>query len=453
MYSQAFLLNQIDGSILHHDLNEQILTNDLRVKTLHLGKFKRELALIRGEKANESSEGEPQIEGKTADGTGAENKEEEDNKVAGFRLHTFGFGSNHNARLLEQLAEKFDGMYYFMENEAGIKSGFANCLGGLLSTVAQEIEVAIKFNDECKTVKVHKDNVTIRNGIHTVHFADLQSEEKRHILVSCDLPKKKKAIPDYHLFTADFKYQNTIANTENTGSVPCSVNRSGKIDGFNEDVDTTKNRDLAAEALREATRLGDAHDLVSARNRLQLTIDEIDRSKSSNTMTSRNLREDLNTALFKIRDESAYRTEGNYYMMQNDMCFRQERACNMSSAFRTQMEYNTNTRVTMNDQWEESDSMDSCDAMDYHYSSGPYTSSITNVQPKSWSQAAPILQQQFQQQQLQNDNSGDNMNLFISNHIRQNSFSFSDADSLDAITPEVVQFDSDEESTDEQNFL
>merc|ERR1712243_145174 len=154
-------------------MGEQMLTNDLGVKSLHLGKFIRELENIRGgmNPLNQGGEGEQQIEGKANTSTG----ENEDKKVAGFRLHTFGLGSNHNARLLEQLAEHFDGMYYFMENEAGIKSGFANCLGGLLSTVAQEIEVEIQFNSECKTVKVHKDNVTVVDGRHKVHFADLQS--------------------------------------------------------------------------------------------------------------------------------------------------------------------------------------------------------------------------------------------------------------------------------------
>jgi hypothetical protein len=254
--------------------------------------------------------------------------------------------------------------------------------------------------------------------------------------------KKKKADPNYFLFDANFKYQNTIANVENNGTIQCTVNRSGKIDGFNEHVDETKNRDLAAEALREATRMGDARDLVSARNRLQLTIDEIDQSKSSNTMASKNLRDDLSTALYKIRDERAYATEGNYYMMQNDMCFRQERACNMSTNFKTQMDFNTNTRVTMNEQWDESDSEDSC-AMDFdvqYRSSGPQ---LNQVQPRSWKQA-PVI----------NLGNNDNMSPFLSGDLRQLSLTPSVEDSLDGLYDEkhdIIAFDDDsddEDSTD-----
>eukprot|EP00494_Astrolonche_serrata_P022653 UN22910 len=41
------------------------------------------------------------------------------------------------------LKDDLGGMYFFMENEESIKEGFANCLGGLISVVAQDI--CVKF--------------------------------------------------------------------------------------------------------------------------------------------------------------------------------------------------------------------------------------------------------------------------------------------------------------------
>ena len=66
-----------------------------------------------------------------------------------------------------------------MENEESIKSGFANCLGGLMTTVALDIEVSVQFNPECTNGKVYKENVTVVDGLHKVYFADLQSEVKK----------------------------------------------------------------------------------------------------------------------------------------------------------------------------------------------------------------------------------------------------------------------------------
>jgi hypothetical protein len=196
MYQNVFGEQQVDGGILKNDLNADILENTLGVSKLHIGKFLRELEKIRG--VNN------QIEGQSENSTKMNN-----NNRNNFRLHTFGFGASHNEDLLQKLADSFDGTYFFMENEEGIKDGFANCMGGILTTVAQNIVVNIQFNPEVTDAKVYKDNVTENNGIYTVRFGDLQSEENRDILVSCNLPARQAPVEDYLLFEATYSYQNT----------------------------------------------------------------------------------------------------------------------------------------------------------------------------------------------------------------------------------------------------
>jgi len=338
MYCPNFRRENIDGSILKMDLTKEMLTENLEVSPLHVSKFMREAEKLRG----------------------AEGEGESTNKVQGFRLHTFGFGSNHNATLLGQMAEHFDGMYFFMENEESIKSGFANCLGGLMTTVALDIEVSVQFNPECTDGKVYKESVTVVDGLHKVHFADLQSEEKRNILVSCSMPAKEAPEPDFFLFETSIKYNNAIANIECNDTLACVVNRNGKIEHFNEGVDETRNRGLAALALREANKLGDANDLKSARQRLQVTIDEIGDSRSALTTECRHLSADLHRALDKTSDRRTWANEGQYYTRQNFTCYSQQRACNYDDMYETQKEmYNTSARETMNEEWRRLDSLDS----------------------------------------------------------------------------------------------
>merc|ERR1712146_212147 len=141
--------------------------------------------------------------------------------------------------------------------------------------------------------KIWKDDAKQQAGIHKVHFGDLQSEEKRNILVSCSIPAKEAPDHDFMLYEVTFKYNNALANDNCQDVISCVVDRNGTIDDFNEEVDETRNRELAADALREAHRLGDANDLKSARQRLQVTIDEIDISRSSNNHTCVNLKRDL----------------------------------------------------------------------------------------------------------------------------------------------------------------
>jgi len=58
-------------------------------------------------------------------------------------LYTFGFGSDHDATLLTQLSGVGRGSYYFMQTTEAIPQAFADCIGGLMSVVAQNIDVCI----------------------------------------------------------------------------------------------------------------------------------------------------------------------------------------------------------------------------------------------------------------------------------------------------------------------
>ncbi|WIA35579.1 hypothetical protein OEZ86_004000 [Tetradesmus obliquus] len=73
-------------------------------------------------------------------------------------VHTFGFGADHDARLLQAIAEAGHGIYYFIQDDSQIPEAFGDALGGLLSLVA-----------------------------HTVKFADLFAEESREVLLQLDL--------------------------------------------------------------------------------------------------------------------------------------------------------------------------------------------------------------------------------------------------------------------------
>lgn len=354
MYSHQFMNQGVDGGILLNDINEEHLRRDLRVSGLHVSKFMREITALR-----ESALG-AQREGEVASG--------QQNPVPeGFRLHTFGFGSNHNTTLLESLAESFDGMYYFMRDEDAIKAGFANCLGGLLSTVAQNIDISLQFSPEISNFKIHKDDVTTdSNGRPMVSFADLQSEEKRHILVSCNLPALKKACEDYLLYEVTCTYDNVISCQKSTQIAECQVNRNGSIDEYSEAIGNSRNRVQASDAMKEAQALGDLDNLPEARARLQLTIDTIESSLTGKTVTGEKLKEDLKTAITKFKDRVTYKNDGDYYITQNFMCLKQERACNFEADYQAQMEYNTGYKAQMCEEFERADSMDSiCSLEDF----------------------------------------------------------------------------------------
>ncbi|RLN42857.1 uncharacterized protein C2845_PM01G40520 [Panicum miliaceum] len=58
-------------------------------------------------------------------------------------VHTFGFGTDHDAAAMHTIAEATGGTFSFIEDEAAIQDAFAQCIGGLLSVAVQELRVDI----------------------------------------------------------------------------------------------------------------------------------------------------------------------------------------------------------------------------------------------------------------------------------------------------------------------
>ena len=74
-------------------------------------------------------------------------------------------------------------MYFYMKDEAAIIAGFANCLGGMLSTVAQEIKLNIRGCKGVTDLKVHKDDNMAKNKDGSVTVP---------IFISCNIDQSKE---------------------------------------------------------------------------------------------------------------------------------------------------------------------------------------------------------------------------------------------------------------------
>ena len=56
-------------------------------------------------------------------------------------IHCFGFGLHYDAACLEAVAEAGQGQSYYIEDSESTPAAFASALGGLMSMVAQNVEV------------------------------------------------------------------------------------------------------------------------------------------------------------------------------------------------------------------------------------------------------------------------------------------------------------------------
>ena len=65
-------------------------------------------------------------------------------KKSAFSVHTFGYGSDHDPKLMKNIADLRDGNFFFIEKYETLDEAVANCMGGLFSVIAEEINIVIK---------------------------------------------------------------------------------------------------------------------------------------------------------------------------------------------------------------------------------------------------------------------------------------------------------------------
>ncbi len=60
-----------------------------------------------------------------------------------FTLNTFGYGKDHDAVLMDDLAKLKDGTFYFIDKVDDVGESFADCVGGLISVVAKDGVISV----------------------------------------------------------------------------------------------------------------------------------------------------------------------------------------------------------------------------------------------------------------------------------------------------------------------
>mmetsp|Transcript_1675 Transcript_1675/g.2340 ORF Transcript_1675/g.2340 Transcript_1675/m.2340 type:complete len:572 (+) Transcript_1675:34-1749(+) len=288
-------------------------------------------------------------------------------KLDSIFLHTFGFSSNHDDLLLKGLAEIGKGSYYVLEDATDFEDTFADCVGGLLSTVATNVRIDLSSIEnhyahiesiwsqyEHKQVESgmwREDQnapVESRHTVHSIFLNDLQAGEQRDILFRVrflpvpDSDETTFGAPSARMVPVQFKpivqatlsYYSPLSDTNIILSAPfqpLSVARES-LEAMNgycsllwsfvqqdaEAIDIQRNRMISVEALEavEALRSNfqqfQAMDKMSIEEtiktmilpRLEKAIDEIQSSISHEAPLTHRLLSDLETLKAQFEKEA-----------------------------------------------------------------------------------------------------------------------------------------------------
>uniref|UniRef100_A0A804PNX6 Zinc finger (C3HC4-type RING finger) family protein n=1 Tax=Zea mays TaxID=4577 RepID=A0A804PNX6_MAIZE len=184
-------------------------------------------------------------------------------------VHVFGFGADHDSVSLHSISQTSGGTFSFIETEATIQDAFAQCIGGLLSVVAQGLHVKVEslhpdvhfgsIRSGSYSSRVSDDS---RNG--SVDVGDLYAEEERDFLVSVNVPP---GCGETALLKVGCVYKDPLMKeTVNMSGVQVKISRPAFVSAqsVSVEVDRQKNRLHAAEVMAEARLSAERGDLANA---------------------------------------------------------------------------------------------------------------------------------------------------------------------------------------------
>lgn len=274
-------------------------------------------------------------------------------------INTFGFGTGHNAGLLQAISERGRGMYAFIETTDSIADTFAECLGGLVSMIGQDLKVKVEALNDVEITKCLSKGLPLTvnrpRKAHTVTIKDLQSEERRDLVFELKLPAVGAAKASDPIVQLSVAYKNVVKDVRETLSHVCSIGRiEGKQKGErNMELDVQYNRVMAADAMERADQLANQGKMEDARKLLTHSVQRIQASPSSAQSFSVNLVADMQTIQNNMQSTQQYASRGRKMMKSQQQCQMMQRSA-QSSQWASQSSYENRSKKAMKSKFRKS---------------------------------------------------------------------------------------------------
>ncbi|KAL5709950.1 hypothetical protein ACHQM5_020571 [Ranunculus cassubicifolius] len=197
--------------------------------------------------------------------------------VKGIPVHAFGFGADHDAASMHSIAEASGGTFSFIEAEGVMQDAFAQCIGGILSVVVQDLRVGINCvhpDIRLGPLKTGSYATEVLDDARSafIHVGDLYADEARDFLVSVNVPPAADdetiTTTTTMLLRVNGVYRDPVSKeTMTLDSKEVWIHRPDFVRGeqvVSIEVDRQRNRVEAAASMAEARVAAEGGDLSSA---------------------------------------------------------------------------------------------------------------------------------------------------------------------------------------------
>jgi Mg-chelatase subunit ChlD len=251
-------------------------------------------------------------------------------KLSTFTINTFGYGNDHDPKMMSALAQLKDGSFYFIDKLETIDEVFVDCLGGLISVVAQNVNIEIKPNsaDEIlpgiNIVKAYGvDSFWKKTGDnYKAELLQAISGKKYSYVLETRIPKLQDldvAVRSFLIAQAEITFSDLKGN-KYIKSCDCDVTFVEDNIDLEDDQEVLVNyyRVKTAELTNNALKYSSSGQYDKAKSLLSDFRTEMSISSVKNDESVLNFIKDIDSSLNNIRPE-VFMNQGRHYMMENYM--------------------------------------------------------------------------------------------------------------------------------------
>ncbi|XP_062205059.1 E3 ubiquitin-protein ligase WAV3-like [Phragmites australis] len=251
-------------------------------------------------------------------------------------VHTFGFGTDHDAAAMHTIAEATGGTFSFIEDEAAIQDAFAQCIGGLLSVALQELRVDVTCVHQGVRVGAVKSgrfesHIDADGRAASVDVGELYADEERRFLVLVHVPRARATEDATHLIEVSCAYRDTATGrAKNVGGEDAVVLRPARAATAERSMEVERERVrveamegiAAARAAAERGAHAEAAEILRSRHR---SVARSAAARAGDSMCAALSRE-LQEMRARVSDSRRYELSGRAYVLSGLSSHAQQRA-------------------------------------------------------------------------------------------------------------------------------
>ena len=232
-----------------------------------------------------------------------------------YTVYTFGFGTHHDTSMLDAISTAGNGVFYRTSSSPkDISNNFANCIGGLLSTFAQDITINIKSINNAVFSEGEELELSMGHTFALMEITDIQCGEQRDILFNLALPQLQVTDGTSTRYAeVDIFYTNSLFGKRDSIGANIVISRVRNLESprqSNHEVDIQKNRWRAINAMRTSKKKAQEGDYEGARGVLKECKSYVTKSKSSESAQSIWIFADIDGILDGMKDRDSFISSG-----------------------------------------------------------------------------------------------------------------------------------------------